>query len=389
MSERNRVLILYANYGEGHKMAAGAIEARLKTRLPFAHVETVDFLGLAYPFSDWVLRKLYLQTFSWAQPVYKQLYYKTKNNAVDSPLFTFPSRLLSLKLERYINDVQPSVVISTFPILTGVLAQIKERGTHPFKLHCVITDYVAHSQWLYHSVDRYFVPTEYIRQDLLQRGVTDASIHTTGIPVMPKFETRIHKAFLLKKWGLSPTKPVVLISAGAFGVINIKKACKQLVTNCPDIQFVVVCGRNQKLYDHLLEVPGLFPLSFTTKMHELMQLSDLFITKAGGLTVTEAIMSELPMLLFKSQPGQETENVKYLISQRVAKRVKSAEDLPKMVMEIVTNRSVYNEMKQNVSHLYSKLNHRSHLTDFILKDMSTNRNEVDTIRLRGNRLYEI
>lgn len=389
MNNRNRILVLYANYGEGHKMAAKAIEAKLNKAMPQADIKIADFLGDTFPVSDWIMRKLYLQTFTWAKPIYKQLYYRTKDFTVDSSMFSVPSTLLSIKLEHYLKEFEPDIVISTFPTITGILSKIKERGRYPFKLYCVLTDYVVHSQWLYHSVDRYFVPTEQIRQDLIARGIPDASIQTTGIPVMPDFETLEIKERLMEKWNLIADKPVVLISAGAFGVINIKKACEQLLENCPEVQFVVVCGRNEKLFNQLSQIPRIFPLPFTKEMHELMQVSDLFITKAGGLSISEAIMSELPMILFKSQPGQETENVKYLIRQRVAKRVKSTDELSQAVLGILNDAEAYDRMKKNIRGLHETIVANMSLTEFVIKDMGRKHKEVDVIRLREKRLYEI
>lgn len=387
--KENRILILYANYGEGHKSAAKAIKAKLQRDIPDATIIMSDFLGDAFPVSDWIMRKLYLQTFTWAKPIYRQLYYKTKDNRVNSQLFTLPSALSCLKLERYLKKIQPTIVISTFPTLTGMLSIAKERGNIDFKLYCVLTDYVTHSQWLYHSVDRYFVPTEAIRHDLVQRGIPDASIHIASIPVMPEFEARKNRDQLRKKWGLTKDAFVVLLSAGAFGVVNIKEACAHLVKECPNHQFVVVCGRNEKLYNQLKTLPSITPVPFTHEMHELMQLSDLFVTKAGGLSVSEAIACELPMLLYKSLPGQETENVKYLIRQRIAKRVKSTKELSKAVLEILENRGLLEEMRINIKRLHEKNVRLPQLSDSVKKDIRRQNKEVDLIRLREKRLYEI
>jgi processive 1,2-diacylglycerol beta-glucosyltransferase len=385
----NRILILYANYGEGHKSAARAIEANLQRDIPGATIIVSDFLGDAFPVSDWIMRKLYLQTFTWAKPIYRQLYYKTKDNRVNSQLFTLPSTLSCLKLERYLKKIKPTIVISTFPTLTGMLSIAKERGNIDFKLYCVLTDYVTHSQWLYHAVDRYFVPTEAIRRDLVQRGIPDASIHIASIPVMPQFEAKRNRALLREKWGLSNESYVVLISAGAFGVVNIKEACAHLIKECPSLQFVVVCGRNEKLYNQLKTLPSITPVPFTHEMHELMHLSDLFVTKAGGLSVSEAIACELPMLLYKSLPGQETENVKYLIRQRIAKRVKSTKELSGAVLEILENKGLLEDMRENIRKLHERNASLPPLTDSVVKDIRRKNKEVDLIRLREKRLYEI
>lgn len=390
MNGNRTVLILYANYGEGHKRAAKAIEAKLRNDMEedvTIHVE--DYLGDAYPLSDWIMRKLYLQTFSWAKTIYQQMYYMTKDFSVDSSLFSLPSFIGSLKLERHIKNIQPNIVISTFPTITGMLAKVKDRGNVDFKLYCLLTDYVSHSQWLYQSVDRYFVPTEKIKHHLIESGIRESVIEPTGIPVMPHFEFPYEKQQLMEKWGLKTSEPVVLISAGAFGVSNVKEACEKLVESCPTIQYVVVCGRNEKLYNQLLGLKSIHPLPYTNEMHELMQLADLFVTKAGGISISEAITSEIPMVLFKSLPGQETENVKYLLRERVAKRVKSSDELVTVVTQLINDRDLLDEMKSNIKSLRQSISLSHVITDTVSREIDQSFSRMDTIRLRDEHSYEI
>lgn len=389
MKEEKNILILYANYGEGHKRAAKAIEEKLKINMKNVNIHVEDFLGESYPLSDWIMRKLYLQTFTWAEPIYHQFYYKTKDASVDSAIFSMPSTLGSLKLERHLKKLKPSIVISTFPTLTGMLAKVKERAHFNFKLYCVLTDYVVHSQWLYHAVDRYFVPNDKIRRELIDRGIHESTIKITGIPVMPHFEHKYEKTDLKKKWGLTLNKPVVLLSAGAFGVVNIKEACQRLVETCPDIQFVVVCGRNKKLYKQLQDIPAIRPLPFIKEMHELMQLADLFVTKAGGLSVSEAITSEVPMVLFKSLSGQETENVKYLLRERVAKRVKSPDQLVNTVSDLIRNKDQLELMKKHIKILNQKLSLSYIITDTVSNEIERVDTRPKPIKIKNEKLYEV
>ena len=47
-------------------------------------------------------------------------------------------------------------------------------------------------------------------------------------------------------------------------------------------------------------------------MHELMAVSDVMITKPGGLSISEALVIGLPLVFFNAIPGQETNNIKVL-----------------------------------------------------------------------------
>ncbi|MDB5084013.1 MAG: hypothetical protein JWN30_899 [Bacilli bacterium] len=352
-TKKPKVLIFYANYGEGHKRAALALHQSLTEQMPDAEIISEDFLGDAFPFTDWVMRNLYLETYHRFKSIYGYIYYKTKDMPADAPVFQLLSYLGSWKLERYLRLLQPDIVISTFPSLTGMLSAVKERERVPFSLWCVLTDYVAHSQWLYKIVDHYFVPTEKIRQDLQKHGIDRKSITISGIPILPAFYENKDRNQLRKKYGLDEQKTTLVISAGAFGVTNVADVCKTLVTTCPSAQFVVVCGRNHKMYQQMLGIRNsgmshLFPLPFVQEMDEIMQLADLFITKAGGLSVTEGLASQVPMVLFQSLPGQETENAAYLSRAGVAHRVNGESELIATVTRLVTNEAELLTMKKAI-----------------------------------------
>lgn len=44
-----------------------------------------------------------------------------------------------------------------------------------------------------------------------------------------------------------------------------------------------------------------------------MKCADMIITKPGGLTVTEALACNIPLVIFDAIPGQEEENADFLI----------------------------------------------------------------------------
>jgi len=89
-----------------------------------------------------------------------------------------------------------------------------------------------------------------------------------------------------------------------------------------DTQWIFVTGHNQALYHHLksrfehfnhIKVYG-----YVDHITTLMDASDLLITKAGGITCSEAIHKELPIVLIPSLPGQEEENCSFLIRHGLA-----------------------------------------------------------------------
>nr|AIA87213.1 CAZy families GT28 protein [uncultured Clostridium sp.] len=60
-----------------------------------------------------------------------------------------------------------------------------------------------------------------------------------------------------------------------------------------------------------LEVRGLRVLSFTRQIPQLMAASDLFITKPGGLSISEAAACHLPLLCMDVVGGCELRNLDF------------------------------------------------------------------------------
>ncbi|MBQ5565734.1 MAG: hypothetical protein IIT42_02680, partial [Clostridia bacterium] len=92
---------------------------------------------------------------------------------------------------------------------------------------------------------------------------------------------------------------------------------------------------------------------YTDEVHKYMHLSDLIITKPGGLTVTEALASCLPMALFKGIPGQETENTEYLCSNNLAISIKKS-NAAEVVYQLLKYPDRLLSMKESCTRLNNK-----------------------------------
>jgi processive 1,2-diacylglycerol beta-glucosyltransferase len=103
---------------------------------------------------------------------------------------------------------------------------------------------------------------------------------------------------------------------------------------------LVIAGRNEKL---LARVRALGEAShhaircwgYTDEARRLMGASDLLITKPGGLTISEAFVLGLPMLLHDPIPGPETENAVYAARHGAAVWLHPGESLSRAVAELL------------------------------------------------------
>ena len=89
------------------------------------------------------------------------------------------------------------------------------------------------------------------------------------------------------------------------------------------MQVLAVAGHDRFLRHRMELLRGrlamdLHLFGWTDNVPELMAVSDLLITKPGGLTAAEALAAGLPMILTHPIPGPEERHVRYLCQNGVA-----------------------------------------------------------------------
>jgi processive 1,2-diacylglycerol beta-glucosyltransferase len=355
---KEKILILSSNYGEGHKQAAKAIyEETQKEDLNQMECLDVDFMALIHPVMNPVYRSLFLKSVSKVPSVYGYIYYKTSM----SKLFNEFSKLLlvhSLRVMKLIKEYQPDVIVSTFPLASACISTLKSIGMTQAALITVITDHSNHRLWVHDHTNHYIVGSDYVKKFLLQQSVPSSNISVTGIPIHSEYHNKSSMNRLKEKYGLDADKPVVLLMGGAYGVFGKQLSSVLNRIKTTEFQFIVICGHNQKLFDELSNQVQLLKnikvIGFTHDVYEFMSIADLLITKPGGLTISEAIANECPLLLFNAIPGQEEENAKYLIENGVAAMVPSKNDLLDSVLSLMSNPEKLQDMKRKMVSIQKK-----------------------------------
>jgi len=194
-------------------------------------------------------------------------------------------------------------------------------------LGIVVTDFYVHALWLTDLFTRYFVAKDENKVHLGLLGLPSDRILVSGIPIMASFSAREAKKPLYAKYGLEPNLPLVLLSAGAFGIMSaadILKILNQIKNSC---QVVVVCGKNKKLLEDLEKAMEgskgssknrYTIVGFTDAMHEYLKLAAVFIGKPGGLSTSECLACGVPMVIWNPIPGQEMYNAYHILENGVA-----------------------------------------------------------------------
>jgi processive 1,2-diacylglycerol beta-glucosyltransferase len=243
------------------------------------------------------------------------------------------ARVTTGKFMDRLRKFKPEVVLCTHYMPLEIMGRLKTgAGNAPAPLIVsVVTDFEAHALWMEPAVDLYCVAAEETKARLVARGAAADKVAVTGIPIAAKFSNPVGAAAVRKRYGLRDDLPVVLVLSGGFGMGPVAEILGELNKLAAPVQVVVVCGRNEELRRELAVQERRHPthvLGFVTNMHELMAVSDLIITKPGGLTSSEALAMGRPMFVLNPIPGQEAANSDFLLEHGAAAKANRVEDLP-------------------------------------------------------------
>jgi len=297
-----KILIFYGSYGGGHLSAARSIKEYIDENYSDTETCLVDCIEYINKALNKVTTKAYSGMAKNAHWMWKKVYYGSE----DGTFAKFNDRtqkMLSIKLNKLIQNYKPDLIISTHFFSSHMCAILKKKKKINSKIATVLTDYAPHSQWLMYPayIDYFFVAHEGMKKSLLSRGIKEKQIKTTGIPLSNRFLSNYDKEKILSEFNLSPQKKTILFFAGGeqgFGKDKIFNILKTLIEKFPNLQIIAVSGKNEKIkqqFDELVLKTNsdetVKVLKYTNKVPELMSVSDLVITKPGGLTTTESLAS--------------------------------------------------------------------------------------------------
>ncbi len=302
------VLIVTASFGAGHTSVSNSLREAFAAR-GVANVSILDFYELVSPFFNKVSRFVYSTGTTWTPAIYGAAYKKVNALAPDSWVHAAADRFGRDELATKVSTEAPDIVLFTYPAPGGVLTVMRQKGLFNGFLATVITDYCVHSGWLHNPVDLYLVASKEIKADLVNRGVGRAHVEISGIPIDIGFGARLGGANNVFQC------PLVLFAAHGYRTNDALNVARTLSRSAPAAKIMVLYRKNEMLARRLGELAGsgnIDLVSFAPDLGKLMSQADVMVSKAGGLTMTEAMVSGLPVIVWRPVPGQEAENARFM-----------------------------------------------------------------------------
>jgi processive 1,2-diacylglycerol beta-glucosyltransferase len=346
-----RVLILTASYGSGHNEAAHSLAAGFVAR--GAAVTVVDhFRELVHPVFERFSRGLYMTLLRRAPLVWGAAYALGDWLSSDSPLAFGATRLGLGRLARLLDALAPDAVVSVHATPAAAMSALAAEGRRLPPHTTVVTDFVAHSQWIARGIDHYCVAADEVGHEFVARGIPRERVVVTGVPLRREFESAVDPTAARGALGLRAEAPVVLVMAGSHASVGrVPDVMRTLARLRGPVQGLVVAGRDAALAERLSALARGSPvrvLGYVADVRGLMAASDLLVTKAGGMTLAEAMAAELPMLLYGSVPGQERRNERFASRAGVALAARSAGELERLLDRALTEPGLLEHLRDGI-----------------------------------------
>lgn len=308
-------LILTCGTGGGHDSACAAVEQALTDR---GHRVTVlNPYTLRGGHTAAAVDEAYIflaQRAPYAFGMVYQLGNAYRRLPVQSPVY-YVNHLMAPLLEAFLRDNHFDAVVTTHLFPGEILTNLKREGKKVPPVYFIATDYTCIPFTEETDCDRYIIPAEALREEFAERGIPESRIVPLGIPVQRHFHRDADRAAARTRLGMRPDKKYILVAGGSIGAGKIVQVVSILARHYDPntAELIVICGNNRALRRTLERSYGgrCTLLDFTPQIADYITACDLFVSKPGGLSSTEAAVVGTALVHITPIPGCETHNMRF------------------------------------------------------------------------------
>ena len=360
-----KILIFYASYGGGHLSAANSIKDYLSSNYEKIDVELIDCMKYINKPIEKITTTAYNEMAKKAPWAWGKIYSDSQKGPL-AHITTRSNQVFAIKLLRLLREKKPDLIISTHPFGSQMCSYLKRKGKITSKIATILTDFAPHDQWLVGSdyTDYFFVAHNKMKEYLISKNIPENKIFATGIPISNKFLETFNTSKILSSLGFKENlKTVLFFAGGKFGLGKSRtlEIFNTFVNDFNNIQVIAISGKNKKMYEEFNQIVKIANktnfikvFEFVNNVPELMAVSDVVITKPGGLTTTESLVSGLPMIIINPIPGQEEENAQFLEHSNVGIWLKKQMNISETISNFLSDNKKLKQMKENTKKISNR-----------------------------------
>ncbi len=355
-----KTLIISCTTGEGHNSCARAIKEVFDSNNESCEITN----GLAFISKG--LSKFVSTSHIILYRYFPKLFNYGYNLSEKHPSVFAPGSLIynifskgTEKLHNYIKSNGFDTVICTHPFAAVILTEMQNRYRLPIRTSFVATDYTCSPSVKDSNLDIYFIPDNKLTDDFICDHIGKDKIFSVGIPIRQRFYSPNDKNSAKENCGISSEKKHVVLMCGSMGCGPLAKLAISFAKQMPECEFSIICGTNTKLKRSLdkksSNIKNLHILGFVKDMPTMLEATDLYLTKPGGISTSEAVAKEVPMLFVNTVAACETYNLNHFLAYKVADSGKNVKELTEKCIRIINDDDILKGFRKNL-HKINKVN---------------------------------
>lgn len=356
--KRKKVLITYATYGSGHKTVANYIYDYLIKHSDY-EVKIIDLMDYEN-IVGLISKKAFDQNF---KSKISSFIFSIVYTLFDNKPATIPYRQITnaifknKKLKEDIVEFNPDLLISTHFFGHIVLGMLNKKNLTHAKIISIITDYKSHEMWLKDekSLDAIIVSNDIVKNDLIEQKIDSKKIYSYGIPIKENFSNITNIQEVKEKYKVNNNKKTFLFFAGGSAGSSFSyRYFKRLLEEEFDINIIYVCGKNENLKKKAEKLvknyryKNVHVLGFSNEVNNLLSISDIVITKPGGISITECLEVKKPMLLIPGNGGNEIYNANFVCKNGYGLNCLTSRRLVKNVNKVLKRKTILYSMNKKL-----------------------------------------
>ena len=352
-----RVLILSCNTGEGHNSCAKAIKEVLDIHnvdcdildvLEFVSHKTASFIAWGhstmYRYLPWLFRY-----------GYKYFEKHPKNFDENRWVYNILSKA-SKPLYEHIEKEKYDYILCVHIFSSLIMTDVSKKFNLEAKTAFVATDYTCSPSVKNSNLDYYFIPDESLADEFRCDTIPKEKMIFSGIPIRQRFYSKMPKDEAKEMFGIENNHSHLVIMCGSMGCGPIKKLVYLFSKDKDaDYEVSVVCGTNKRLYEKLnkkcIGKDNIHIRGYEKNMSCLLDSADVYLTKPGGLSTSEAKAKGLPMVFIDAVAGCEEYNSSFFVKTKGAKSTKDVKNLYSLTRQLLSDNVLQKTMSNNLKSL--------------------------------------
>jgi len=372
-----KYLFLYLKTGGGHLAPAKAVAEKIMAkRKGDAEIILYDGLSESRPFARRIIEDGYKNAVNKAVWTFELLYALHKIRPVSKITSAIVSGYVKPGLEKQILTLLPKKIVIFHFFLIKPVFEIIEKYNLNIPVLTVVTDpFTAHPIWFLQKDQNFIVFSEMLKEKCIRKGISEEKLKVFPFVLDRKFSQKISdsKSLIIRNsLGFEPDSKVILIMGGGDGMPKGKKILKRLITRNMNAEIAIVCGKNKKLYEHVMKLKNKYDIrnikvyGYIDFVHSLIKISDVVITKCGASTFMEILLMGKVPLINNYIWEQEKGNMEFVCNSNMGILEKDTRKIPEVLNRLLTDHEFYNSLRNNIKSA-SISNGVGQVSEYILK----------------------